>query len=89
MRNAFAHSFVALEDIRYRGVPLRLCFGQSYLGRTYGAEDEVDGRKFADDARAFVKPLIETFSRFQLRQIDKKKLFRLCNSVLKERSLAP
>lgn len=89
VRNAFAHSFVELEDIRYRGVPLRLCFGQSYLGRTYEAANEEGSRKFADDARVFVRPLIETFSRFQLRQIDEKKLFRICNSVLKERSLTP
>ena len=84
VRNAFAHSFIELEDIRYKGVKLRDCFGDSSLGRSY---DAGLGHKFTDDARAFVKPLIEVFGRFQLQQVDKRKLFRLCNSVLKNRSL--
>jgi hypothetical protein len=89
VRNAFAHSFVELEDIQYRGVPLRDCFGESYSGRSYGSDHEEVSHKFTVDARLLVKPLIETFSRFQLQQIDRKKLFRLCHSVLKERSLVP
>jgi hypothetical protein len=85
VRNAFAHSFVELEDIKYFGFPLRECFGDSYLGRSYRGNEAA--RIFMDDARAFVQPLITTFSRFQMEQIDKDKLFRLCISVLKMRSL--
>jgi len=86
VRNAFAHSFVDLEDITYRGVPLRDCFGDSYLGHSYDLySDSI--RKFTDDVRAFVRPLTESFCRFQLEQIDTEKLFRLCNSILKARSL--
>jgi hypothetical protein len=86
VRNAFVHPFVGLENITYRGVRLRDCFGDSYLGHSYDLDSD-DVRKFTDDVRAFVKPLIENFCRFQLEQIDKEKLFRLCNSILKARSL--
>lgn len=89
VRNAFAHSFIDLEKIRYRGVALKRCFGETYLGRYYGPEIGGSCPIFFEDVCSFVNPLIDAFRRFQLKQIDDRKLFRLCNNELKTRNLAP
>jgi hypothetical protein len=89
VRDAFAHSFVSLEDIKYDDVPLRDCFGDSYLGHTR-RESEVHGaRIFTDDLTKLFEPIIKLFCEHQLKQIDARKLHKLCDRLLMQRSMSP
>jgi hypothetical protein len=87
-RDAFAHSFIDLEEIPYRGVPLSRCFGYTKVGRPGTHDTSFDGKYFIDDVELFFGPIAKAFIARQLEQIDRNKFFRLCDQVLKKRSLA-
>ncbi len=87
VRNAFAHSFLDIEEIKFRGERLDECFGATHLGRSYINHDIDDLRLFLDDLDEFFDPVLNLFVEHQLSQIDKDKFFRLCDTILKARSL--
>jgi hypothetical protein len=89
VRDAFAHSFVPLENIKYNGVPLRECFGESYRGHTLDDATQYGARLFTDDLKRLFEPIINLFCQHQLKQIDAQKFFKLCDRLLMERSLSP
>jgi hypothetical protein len=80
-RDAFAHSFLDIFDITYKGKPLRICFED----RTSAATGDVT---FMDDIRFFFDPIFRVFLQHQLSQVDKEKLFRACDQLIKRRTLA-
>ena len=86
-RNYFSHSFIDVEKIPYRGVPLDVCFGRSSKGRRQGFLPSTLGFTFVDDLRFLITPLLNLFSSHQLKQIDREKFFKLCDHLLKSRSL--
>jgi hypothetical protein len=51
VRDAFAHSFIDIEDIKYRKVRLRDCFGDSYLGRSMREGEAYGACIFMDDVK--------------------------------------
>jgi len=87
VRNSFAHSFVDLEIIKYRGVELRRCFGKSCKGRGDIFNEGFCGNIFMNDVHSLLEPLVSLFVYYQLEQIDSNKFFRLCDHRLKEKSL--
>jgi hypothetical protein len=89
VRNAFAHSFVPVEELLYCGVPLSACFGDSYLGRTSRDAEPLGARIFTDDLTELFSPVMDVFHKHQLEQIDEKKFERLCDRLLMKRSLSP
>ncbi|MEA2895454.1 MAG: hypothetical protein QOJ84_1069 [Bradyrhizobium sp.] len=77
VRDAFAHSFIQLDEIKYDGVPLSDCFGDSYLGHTR-RDGEIHGaRIFTDDLTKLFEPIMRLFCEHQLKQIDAKKFHKL------------
>ena len=89
VRDAFAHSFIDLEDIKYHGVPLKECFGHSYLGHTRDDGRSYGARIFADDLAKLFEPIINLFGQHQLKQIDARKFHKLCDRLLMPRSMSP
>jgi hypothetical protein len=78
-----------LEDIRYHGVPLKECFGDSYLGRSLSDGRDYGARIFVDDLNALFDPIMKVFDKHQLKQIDAKKFHKLCDRLLMSRSMMP
>ena len=89
VRDAFAHSFVPLNDIKYNGVPLSQCFGESFLGHTLDDAAQHGARLFTDDLKKLFEPIINLFCQHQLKQIDAQKFYKLCDRLLMSRSLSP
>ena len=89
VRDSFAHSFIPLEDIKYRGVPLGECFGVSYLGRSMNDGKDYGARIFVDDLKTLFDPIMKVFEQHQLKQIDAKKFHKLCDRLLMSRSMMP
>jgi len=89
VRDAFAHSFIELKDIKYHGVPLDVCFGESFLGARRRDAQAFDARIFTDDLTALFDPIMKVFCAHQLKQIDATKFHKLCDRLLMSRSLAP
>jgi hypothetical protein len=89
VRDAFAHSFIDLKDIKYRGVPLDFCFGDSFLGARRRKAEAQGARIFTDDLTELFDPIMKLFREHQLKQIDAKKFHKLCDRLLMSRSLAP
>jgi hypothetical protein len=89
VRDAFAHSFIPLEDIRYNSVPLRECFGDSYIGHTRRDGQSRGARIFTDDLGKLFEPIMTLFCQHQLKQIDARKFHKLCDRLLMSRSLSP
>lgn len=88
VRDAFAHSFIKICDIKYNGVPLDECFGGSHLGKTlWRAIDDDGARCFIDDVKYIFAPLHSLFASVQLQQFDANKLFILCDALTRKRSL--
>lgn len=85
VRDAFAHSFVDVDKIKYRGAPLSQCFGQSWVGRSYAGASAI----FIDDLNALYAPVMDLFMAHQFEQFDASKFARLCNSLVNTRSLGP
>jgi len=89
VRDAFAHSFIPLVDIRYRQVRLDDCFGESFVGHTRDAAATYGARIFLNDLRTLFDPVMNLFKQYQLKQIDSSKLFKLCDRLLMARTLSP
>jgi hypothetical protein len=89
VRDAFAHSFVEIEEIKYRGVPLSDCFGDSFRGHSMRDAAAHGARIFMDDVSALFEPIMHVFKTIQLRQIDEVKFAKLCDRLMISRSLAP
>jgi hypothetical protein len=89
VRDAFAHSFIDIEDIRYRQVRLEECFGDSYLGRSLRGAGEYGARLFMEDVVTLFTPIMKVFERVQLKQMDERKFAKLCDRLMMPRSLAP
>jgi len=89
VRDAFAHSFVELPEIKYDGVPLNECFGDSYIGRTRRDAQSFGARIFTDDLTELFDPIMKLFTQHQLKQIDATKFHKLCDRLLAKRSLSP
>jgi hypothetical protein len=89
VRDAFAHSFIDLEDIKYDGVPLSECFGESYLGHTRADGKSYGARIFTNDLRELFEPIMNLFGQHQLKQIDARKFHKLCDRLLMPRSMSP
>jgi hypothetical protein len=89
VRDAFAHSFIEIENIKYRGIPLSECFGNSYLGDSMRGAAADGARIFMDDVTILFEPIMNVFKTIQLRQIDERKFAKLCDRLLTSRSLAP
>lgn len=87
VRDSFAHSFVKLENIKYGTEKLNKCFSDNYSGRSSITNRDQDVRIFMVDVRVFVDQLVTLFITHQMEQIDKNKFFRLCDRLLKQRSL--
>jgi hypothetical protein len=91
-RDAFAHSFLDVEDLNYRGHPLSACFGASYLSsrldRRIFKSSNMDG-VFMFDVGEFTDALIAKFCEVQFGQLDVEKLFMLCDRLLRERKMLP
>jgi hypothetical protein len=85
VRDAFAHSFVEIDKIKYKYVPLSECFGHSFIGYSRCNADDI----FVDDMNELFEPLMELFKRYQLAQIDASKFAKICNGLVNQRSLAP
>jgi hypothetical protein len=79
VRDAFAHSFMDIDQIEYCNVPLRVCFEHPKQSTT---------RVFMDDVRSFFEPIFLQFHTDQLSQVDSDKLFRFCDQAIKRRALA-
>lgn len=86
-RNAFAHSFIDIEDIYFRGEKLEDCFGITHTGGVYIDHDSEGIKIFTDELNELTTPLVNLFVENQFSQIDKQKFFRLCDTILKEKSL--
>ncbi len=89
VRDAFAHSFIDIEDIKYRHVRLADCFGDSYLGGSMRDAERYGARIFMDDVAALFAPIMSVFETIQLKQIDERKFAKLCDRLMASRSLAP
>lgn len=85
VRDAFAHSFVDLADIIYRDIPLKHCFGETYLGGDY---DHAPFR-FIDDLNFLYSPFVAKFREMQWHQFDKNKFGAVCSAHIAKRSLGP
>jgi hypothetical protein len=83
VRDAFAHTFIELNEVCYRQVPLNACFGTTYTGAVY---DEVEFR-FSEDVEKMFDPLLALFMTRQVEQIDSKKFTALCDAALRPRTL--
>jgi hypothetical protein len=89
VRDAFAHSFIELSDIKYDGVRLGDCFGDSHVGHTRRDAETAGARIFTDDLATIFSPIMKLFCEHQLKQIDAKKFHKLCDRLLIKRSLSP
>jgi hypothetical protein len=89
VRDSFAHSFVPLEDIKYKGVPLKYCFGYSYRGRALRDAKEHGASMFTDDLEKLFAPIMKLFYEHQLKQIDARKFHKLCDRLIMPRSMSP
>lgn len=89
VRDAFAHSFVDLEDIRFRGVPLSDCFGVTDLGASFVDYKRAGIHIFLDEMALLFDPLMQLFRSIQLKQIDARKFTKLCDQLVAPRSLLP
>jgi hypothetical protein len=87
VRDAFAHTFIEIEQIRYAGTQLEECFGYAYTG------SHLDAAKatftFVEDLNSLFKPIMLMFMKQQYGQIDKNKFYKLCDRLVIRRSLAP
>jgi hypothetical protein len=91
-RNAFAHSFLPIHEISYKDFPLEMCFGETINGGSYVDYDTFGDSKdglFVSDARRITDHMIDRFCSRQLSQIDRNRLFRICDGLLTRRSLLP
>jgi hypothetical protein len=61
VRDAFAHLFVEIENIKYRGVPLSECFGDSYRGYSMRGAAAHGARIFMDDVSILFGPIMSVF----------------------------
>jgi hypothetical protein len=89
VRDAFAHSFIPLADIKYAGVPLSECFGSSFIGHTRRNAEAYGRRIFMDDLDKLYAPIMDLFREHQLKQVDAEKFHKLCDRLLMARSLSP
>jgi hypothetical protein len=89
VRNAFAHSFVPVEELLYCDMPLSECFGNSYLGHTLREAESLGAKIFTDDLTELFSPVLDVFHKYQLQQIDEKKFEKVCDRLLMKRSLSP
>ena len=89
VRDAFAHSFIDIENVKYRHVRLVDCFGNLYLGVSMRDAENHGARIFMEDVAALFAPIIRVFETIQLKQIDEKKFAKLCDRLMMSRSLAP
>jgi hypothetical protein len=64
VRDAFVHSFIEIENIKYRGIPLSECFGNSYLGDSMRGAAADGARIFMDDVTILFEPIIMYSKRF-------------------------
>lgn len=87
VRDAFAHSFVEIAKIKYKGVPLSQCFGHSYLGRQPRPFPVDNPSIFMDGVMEMFAPIEHLYMSCQLKQFDTNKLFILLDNLLKDRSL--
>jgi hypothetical protein len=91
-RNAFAHSIMDVEEITYRGIPLARCFGEMMYGGHLDHElfpnSKTEG-VFAYDMEQLTNLLIDKFVPRQFDQLDKRKLFELCDRAMQKRKLIP
>jgi hypothetical protein len=88
VRDAFAHSCIEIEDIKYRHVRLCDCFGDSYLGHSMRDGETYGARIFMDDVKKLFEPITSMFETVQLKQIDESK-FAICDRLMMSRSLEP
>jgi len=89
VRDAFAHSFIPLDEIKYNGAPLSECFGGSFLGHTRRDAASYGARIFTDDLTKLFEPVMTLFCQHQLKQIDARKFHKLCDRLLMPRSMSP
>jgi hypothetical protein len=85
VRDAFAHSFIELVEIKYRGKPLSDSFGNTFIGGSHRNAEHI----FVDDLNELFTPVMELFMQHQMKQIDANKFAKLCNRLVNKRSLAP
>jgi hypothetical protein len=87
VRDAFAHSFINIEQIKYKGLLLDRCFGYTYTGMALDIEEI--NFSFVEDLNELFKPMMEVFRGLQYQQIDREKFYKLCDRIVDQRSLAP
>jgi len=68
-RDYFAHSFIDVNKIPYRGVALENCFGYSHLGRQPRNPHMQLDFSFVDDLKSLFGPLSMLFDKYQLEQL--------------------
>jgi hypothetical protein len=91
-RNAYAHSFLDVREITYYEVPLASCFGTGWLAEhidenRFPSPDAP--RVFTHDVRQLTDQLIGKFRPIQFQQLDKEKLFDLCDRKIQRRKMIP
>jgi hypothetical protein len=85
VRDAFAHSFIAVDKIKYRGVPLSKSFGVTYTWAVHTNAEHI----FIDGLDELFAPIMSLFCEHQMKQIDGNKFARMCNKLLGSRGLGP
>lgn len=83
VRDAFSHSFIDIDEIKYRGIKLRDCFGQTWTG---GSHDRAEF-SFVQDLNELYDPIIELFVECQTQQLDAIKFSALSDEVIRDRTL--
>jgi hypothetical protein len=91
-RDSFAHSFLDVREITYYGVPLGSSFGtgrlSEHIDENRFPNPDVP-RVFTHDVRQFTDQLIAKFRPVQFQQLDKEKLFDLCDRTIQKRKMIP
>jgi hypothetical protein len=80
-RDAFAHTFVEIKNIKYKNTPLEYCFSKDSVHST--------DFNFIDDVDVFLKPIFGIFIERQWEQFDKNRFCALCDAEVRTRSLGP
>jgi hypothetical protein len=89
VRDAFAHTFLPVNEIKYKEVPLSECFGETFVGLSKSDAKAFGASIFTDDLSKIFEPVMNLFKQYQLKQIDSTKFQKLCDRLLASRSLSP
>lgn len=88
-RDAFAHSFIDVNEIKYHGIELNICFGHTHSGRMNEQELPNGSPIFMDDVIEIVMPLDKYFKTIQFEQIEKNKFLSIIQKQMTGHTLEP